>query len=108
MAFDDSDNRNERDLDLVDAYDYELPDDLIAAHPAERRAQSKLLVARRDEAELEHRRFVDIVDYLREGDLLVFNNTRVIPSSCSYSTWSIRRGPAAGAPMPTAPSGFGA
>jgi S-adenosylmethionine:tRNA ribosyltransferase-isomerase len=80
MAFDDSDNRNERDLDLVDAYDYELPDDLIAAHPAERRAQSKLLVARRDEAELEHRRFLDIVDYLREGDLLVFNNTRVIPA----------------------------
>lgn len=68
------------DLDRVDAYDYVLPDALIAAHPSARRSGSRLLVARRDTASLEHRQFADLMEYLKPGDLLVFNNTRVIPA----------------------------
>lgn len=68
------------DLDAVDAYDYELPDELIAAHPADRRSGSRLLVARRDQQALEHERFAQLPEFLREGDLLVFNDTRVIPA----------------------------
>lgn len=67
-------------LDRVDAYDYELPEELIAAHPAQSRAESRLLVADRDEQRLEHARFSSITEYVREEDLLVFNNTRVIPA----------------------------
>ncbi|QDG54533.1 tRNA preQ1(34) S-adenosylmethionine ribosyltransferase-isomerase QueA [Persicimonas caeni] len=69
-----------RDLDAVDAYDYELPEELIAAHPADRRGESRLLVARRDSAQIEHVQFSDLPDYLEPSDLLVFNNTRVIPA----------------------------
>jgi len=68
------------DLDRVDAYDYTLPEALIAAHPAARRSGSRLLVARRDTMSLAHRQFGDLLDYLKPADLLVFNNTRVIPA----------------------------
>lgn len=68
------------DLDRVDAYDYELPEQLIAAHPSTRRSGSRLLVAERATASLEHRQFDDLLAYLRPNDLLVFNNTRVIPA----------------------------
>ncbi|TDP76641.1 S-adenosylmethionine:tRNA ribosyltransferase-isomerase [Bradymonas sediminis] len=68
------------DLDRVDAYDYELPEELIAAHPSARRSGSRLLVATRDGSSLAHRNFGDLLAYLKPGDLLVFNNTRVIPA----------------------------
>lgn len=71
---------SERDLDAVDAYDYELPEELIAAHPADRRVESRLLVARRDSGRIEHVRFSRLIDFLAPNDLLVFNNTRVIPA----------------------------
>ena len=57
---------------------FELPDALIAQHPAPVRTASRLLVL--GEAGMEDRRFSDIVDYLRPGDLLVFNDTRVMPA----------------------------
>jgi S-adenosylmethionine:tRNA ribosyltransferase-isomerase len=61
-------------------FDYDLPDSFIAQTPAEPRDSSRLLVLHRDSATLEHRVFRDIGDYLRKGDLLVLNRTRVIPA----------------------------
>jgi S-adenosylmethionine:tRNA ribosyltransferase-isomerase len=61
-------------------FDFELPPDLIAQTPAAERDQSRLLVLHRTTAEVEHRRFRDLLDYLRPGDVLVLNNSRVIPA----------------------------
>ena len=61
-------------------FDYNLPESSIAQTPAEPRDSSRLLVLHRDTEELEHRAFRDIGDYLRSGDLLVLNQTRVIPA----------------------------
>lgn len=61
-------------------FDYHLPAGLIAQTPVEPRDASRLLVVHRDRGRLEHRRFADIVDYLRPGDLLVANDSRVIPA----------------------------
>ncbi len=60
-------------------FDYDLPQSLIAYRPLRERADSRLLVLHRD-GSVEHRRFADIVSYLREGDILVINNTRVFPA----------------------------
>ncbi|MGO9950704.1 MAG: tRNA preQ1(34) S-adenosylmethionine ribosyltransferase-isomerase QueA [Dissulfurispiraceae bacterium] len=59
-------------------FDFELPDKLIALRPAAVRDRSKLLILRRD-GPAEHRVFVDISDYLDRGDLLILNNTKVMP-----------------------------
>ena len=61
-------------------FDYNLPPDRIAQTPVEPRDSSRLLVVHRDTGLLEHRTFRDIGDYLRAGDLLVANNSRVIPA----------------------------
>jgi len=61
-------------------FHYNLPEDLIAQHPCEVRSQSRLLHYSRDDKRIEHLRFDDIIDLLRPEDLLVFNNTRVIPA----------------------------
>lgn len=60
-------------------YFYELPERLIAQHPAQRRDQSRLMVVHREDG-IEHRIFSDIVDYLHAGDVLVVNETAVIPA----------------------------
>lgn len=65
---------------LVTDFDYELPKERIAQHPMEPRDHSRLLVVDKTTGELEHKHFYDLVDYLRPGDLLVFNDTRVIPA----------------------------
>lgn len=59
---------------------YDLPQELIAQHPAEPRDSSRLLVAHRNNQDLEDKIFRDITGYLKEGDVLVINNTRVIPA----------------------------
>ena len=59
---------------------YDLPQELIAQTPLERRDGSRLLVMHKATGALEHRHFYDIVDYLREGDCLVMNDSRVIPA----------------------------
>jgi S-adenosylmethionine:tRNA ribosyltransferase-isomerase len=59
---------------------YDLPSDLIAQQPAEPRDESRLLVLNRGDGRIEHRFFREIGDYLRPGDSLVLNNTRVIPA----------------------------
>lgn len=61
-------------------FDYHLPESSIAQTPAEPRDSSRLLVLNRGADELEHRAFRDILDYLCAGDLLVLNQTRVIPA----------------------------
>ena len=59
---------------------YDLPKELIAQHPAEPRDSSRLLVYDREKDIIEHRVFRDICDYLKKGDVLVLNDTRVIPA----------------------------
>ena len=59
---------------------YDLPRELIAQTPLERRDQSRLLVLSRKDGSYEDRRFTDLPDYLHEGDVLVRNNSRVIPA----------------------------
>jgi S-adenosylmethionine:tRNA ribosyltransferase-isomerase len=61
-------------------FNYELPPELIAQHPANKRDESRLLVLHRKENHLEHRRFPDLLEFLRAGDVLVLNNSRVIPA----------------------------
>lgn len=59
---------------------YELPKELIAQTPVEPRDSSRLMVLNRETGEIEHRHFYDILDYLNEGDLLVCNDSRVLPA----------------------------
>ncbi|MCK6538619.1 MAG: tRNA preQ1(34) S-adenosylmethionine ribosyltransferase-isomerase QueA [Anaerolineales bacterium] len=61
-------------------FDYHLPESFIAQTPVEPRDSSRLLVLHRETGELEHRIFRDVTDYLNSGDLLVLNQTRVIPA----------------------------
>ena len=70
------------DIDLLStkSYYYDLPEELIAQLPAEPRDASRLLVCHKDTGELEHRVFRDIIDYLKKGDVLVVNNTKVLPA----------------------------
>lgn len=61
-------------------FDFDLPEHLIAQTPLEKRDTSKLLVLDRKTGKIEHKHFYDIIDYLNEGDILVRNNTKVIPA----------------------------
>ena len=61
-------------------FDYTLPKELIAQYPAERRDASRLLVLGREDGRIEHRTFSDIAEYARPGDVLVVNETAVIPA----------------------------
>ncbi|MGN0557536.1 MAG: tRNA preQ1(34) S-adenosylmethionine ribosyltransferase-isomerase QueA [Acutalibacteraceae bacterium] len=59
---------------------YNLPEELIAQHPADRRDQSRLMLLDKASGAIEHKHFCDIADYLNEGDCLILNNTKVIPA----------------------------
>ncbi len=61
-------------------FDYALPEGLIAQRPIEPRDHSRLMVLNRARGTIEHRRFFEIIDYLREGDVLMCNDSRVIPA----------------------------
>ena len=61
-------------------FDFTLPPELIAQHPAPRRDESRLLVWRRDNGRVEHRKFRELLEYLHAGDVLVLNDSRVIPA----------------------------
>ena len=61
-------------------FDYSLPQELIAQSPIEPRDHSRMLVLSRAESSILHRHFYDLPDYLRRGDVLVFNDSRVIPA----------------------------
>lgn len=64
----------------IDLFDYYLPEELIAQSPKEKRDSCKLMVINREKKTFEHKIFHDIIDYLKEGDVLVRNNTKVIPA----------------------------
>ena len=64
----------------ISDFDYYLPEELIAQKPADRRDCSRLLVVHRDTGRTEHRHFYDIIDYLKAGDCLVLNNSKVLPA----------------------------
>jgi len=61
-------------------FDYALPPELIAQHPPERRELARMMVLHRDSGKIEHKTITDIVDYLHASDVLVLNNTKVIPA----------------------------
>ena len=64
----------------VEDFDFNLPEELIAQHPSEKRDESRLLILHKNTNEIEHKHFYDIIDYLKPGDVLVRNNSRVIPA----------------------------
>ena len=61
-------------------FDYNLPEELIAQTPLENRSDSRLLVLDKETGEINHKHFFDIIDYLNKGDILVMNNSKVIPA----------------------------
>jgi S-adenosylmethionine:tRNA ribosyltransferase-isomerase len=61
-------------------YKYNLPEDLIAKYPADKRDESKLMVVDRSNGKIEHKVFRDVIDYFGEGDVFVVNNTKVFPA----------------------------
>ena len=64
----------------VSDFDFDLPEELIAQHPLEKRDASRLMVLDKNTGNIEHRSFHDVIEYLHEGDTLVLNNTRVMPA----------------------------
>lgn len=66
-------------MDVKDFY-YDLPEELIAQDPLEKRSNSRLMILDKKSGDVTHRHFYDIKEYLRPGDCLVINNTRVIPA----------------------------
>ncbi|MCI9016331.1 MAG: tRNA preQ1(34) S-adenosylmethionine ribosyltransferase-isomerase QueA [Clostridia bacterium] len=64
----------------VSEFNYELPEELIAQVPLEKRDESRLMILNKNKNTIEHKLFKDIIDYLNPGDVLVRNNTKVIPA----------------------------
>src|SRR5574344_26153 len=75
-------NKSDDGLDVFSTktYHYNLPESQIAQTPIEPRDHSKMLVYDRQEGSITHKHFFDVIDYLDAGDVLVVNNTRVIPA----------------------------
>ena len=61
-------------------FKFDLPENLVAQHPAKNRDESRLMVLHRDSGKMEHRVFKDILEYFEEGDTFVMNDTRVFPA----------------------------
>lgn len=61
-------------------FSYDLPSELIAQHPAQKRDQSRLMLLNKKTGEINHKKFYNIIDYLNNGDVLVLNDTRVMPA----------------------------
>lgn len=64
----------------LSAFDFELPEDLIAEHPVENRDESRLMVLDREKQTIEHKVFKDVLDYFDDGDVMIMNNTKVFPA----------------------------
>ena len=64
----------------TDDFDYYLPENLIAQTPINKRDESKLMVLNKETGTIEHRHFADIIDYLTPNDVLVLNDTKVMPA----------------------------
>lgn len=61
-------------------FQFDLPEELIAAHPSPNRDESRLMVVHKDTGEIEHKLFKDLINYVDEGDVMILNNTRVFPA----------------------------
>lgn len=61
-------------------FSYDLPSELIAQHPAQKRDQSRLMLLNKKTGDINHKKFYNIIDYLNNGDVLVLNDTRVMPA----------------------------
>lgn len=68
------------DIYSTKTYNYNLPEELIAQTPIEPRDHSRMLVYHRQKDKIEHKHFYDVIDYLNEGDVIVVNNTKVLPA----------------------------
>lgn len=64
----------------VKDFNFDLPKELIAQHPLQKRDESRLMVVNKNSGEIQHKVFKDIIDYLNPGDCLVLNDTRVLPA----------------------------
>ena len=69
-----------KDILKKSTYYYELPEELIAQTPLEKREFSRMLVYNKQEKKIEHKHFYDIIDFLNANDVLVLNNSRVLPA----------------------------
>ena len=67
-------------MELLSNFDYNLPQELIAQKPLRPRENSRLLILNKKIRKIEHQHFYDLPKYLQKGDLLVFNNSKVIPA----------------------------
>lgn len=61
-------------------FNFDLPANLIAKYPAKYRDESRLMVVHRDTGKIEHKIFKDLIDYYKDGDVMIFNNTKVFPA----------------------------
>lgn len=61
-------------------FHFDLPEELIAEYPSDNRDEARLMVVHRDSGKIEHKLFKDLIDYVDEGDVMIFNNTRVFPA----------------------------
>jgi S-adenosylmethionine:tRNA ribosyltransferase-isomerase len=64
----------------LSAFNFELPDELLAEYPAEHRDESRLMVLNRKEQTIEHKQFKDLIDYFDDGDMMLLNDTKVFPA----------------------------
>ncbi|MCH2235751.1 MAG: tRNA preQ1(34) S-adenosylmethionine ribosyltransferase-isomerase QueA [Crocinitomicaceae bacterium] len=64
----------------LSAFNFDLPEELIAKHPVDNRDESRLMVLDREKQTIEHKMFKDVLDYFDEGDVMITNNTRVFPA----------------------------
>ena len=64
----------------ISDFSFDLPENLIAQHPAEQRSGSRLLCLNSASGEIQHNKFSDVLSYLNSGDLMIFNDTKVIPA----------------------------
>ena len=64
----------------VSEFNYDLPKELIAQVPIEKRDEARLMILNSEEKTINHKKFYDVIDYLEKGDCLVINNTKVIPA----------------------------
>lgn len=64
----------------LSAFNFDLPEELIAQHPNQHRDESRLMVLDREKRTIEHKQFKDVLDYFDEGDVLIMNNTKVFPA----------------------------
>ena len=65
---------------LLSEFDYELPEELIAQRPSDKRENSRMMVLKRETKDILHKHFYDITDFLDENHVLIFNETKVISS----------------------------